>query len=131
MNVILSIKPDFANAIFAGKKKVEFRKTLFKKDVEKIFVYSSSPIKKIIGYFTFNDIVEKPPQQLWEQFHEVGAIDEESFFKYFENRETGFSICIDNIEKFPEELDPYEEIKGFVPPQSFRYHAGMPGKTAR
>jgi predicted transcriptional regulator len=30
MNVILSIKPKFAEAIFAGKKEVEFRKTIFK-----------------------------------------------------------------------------------------------------
>jgi predicted transcriptional regulator len=121
MNAILSIKPQYADAIFSGLKKVEFRKFTFKKDVEKVFVYSTSPVKKIIGYFTFNTIVENSPQILWEQFGRIGFIGEDEFFKYFENKNTGFSICIESTHKFSESIDPYKEFKNFIPPQSFCY----------
>ncbi|MCU0288890.1 MAG: ASCH domain-containing protein [Acidobacteria bacterium] len=121
INVILSIKPEFADAILSGKKKVEFRKTLFKKDVEKVFIYSTAPVKRITGYFTINEIIESPPFELWEKFGKRGFINEVDFFNYFKNKETGFSICIDMINKFSEAIDPFVEIENFVPPQSFRY----------
>jgi type I restriction enzyme S subunit len=125
MNVILSIKPKFADAIFNGVKKVEFRKNRFKKDVDKIFIYSSTPVKKITGYFTIDRIVENSPGKLWEQFGTVGFINEDDFFKYFEDKETGFSICIKSTQRFSETIDPYQIIRDFVPPQSFRYYDGM------
>ena len=52
MKVILSIKPEFANKIFNGTKKFEFRRTLFKnKEIKMIIVYASAPISKVIGEF--------------------------------------------------------------------------------
>lgn len=35
MTALLSIKPEFAEAIFDGRKKFEFRKVIFKKNVKK------------------------------------------------------------------------------------------------
>ena len=50
MKVVLSIKPEFANKIFEGTKKYEFRRAIFKNpNIKKVVVYSSSPVKKIIG----------------------------------------------------------------------------------
>lgn len=125
MNAILSVKPEFAEAILSGIKKVEFRKIIFKKEVEKVFLYSTSPIKKIVGYFTFDEIVKNSPQKLWEQFGEVGFISEDAFFKYFEDKEDGFSICINSTLKFTYSIDPFKEIDNFIPPQSFCYYKGM------
>lgn len=129
MNAILSIKPEFSNAILAGVKKVEFRKTVFRKKVEKVFIYSSSPVKKIIGYFTFNEIIEDSPHKLWEQFGGLGFIDEAGFFEYFEDKKIGFSICIDSVNEFATQIDPYKEIENFVPPQSFYYYNGIIGSS--
>ena len=48
-NVLLSIKPEFAEKIFQGVKRYEFRKALFKnREVEKIIVYASAPVSKVI-----------------------------------------------------------------------------------
>ncbi|MGE5340219.1 MAG: ASCH domain-containing protein [Candidatus Omnitrophota bacterium] len=128
MNVILSIKPEFADAILSGIKTVEFRKALFKKKVDKVFIYCSSPVKKIIGYFTFNEIVRDTPQNLWQRFSQHGFIDEISFFKYFENKDIGFSICIKSVNQFSTSIDPYEVIDKFTPPQSFIYYKGIIGE---
>jgi len=120
-NVILSIKPIYAEAIMAGTKKVEFRKKIFKREVEKIFIYSSMPKKMIIGYFTILEIIEDTPSNIWKEFKEVGGISEKDFFEYYKNTEKGFSIKIDKVVKFKEEIEPEEFIEEFCAPQSYIY----------
>ena len=64
--VLLSIKPEFAEKIFAGTKKFEFRKIIFKhRNINKIIVYASSPIKKVIGEFIIDDIIIADIDTLW------------------------------------------------------------------
>lgn len=120
-SVILSIKPIYAQAIIAGTKKVEFRKKIFKREVEKIFIYSSMPKKMIIGYFTILEIIEDTPTNLWKEFNQVGGISEKDFFEYYKNVEKGFSIKIDKVMKFDEEIEPSEFIEEFCAPQSYIY----------
>lgn len=120
-SVILSIKPIYAQAILAGTKEVEFRKKIFKRPVEKIFIYSSSPKKMIIGYFTILEIIEDTPINLWNKFKKVGGISEKDFFDYYKNVEKGFSIKIDKVIKFENEIDPAEFIEEFCAPQSYIY----------
>ena len=120
-SVILSIKPIYAQAIMSGTKKVEFRKKIFKRPVDKIFVYSSSPEKKIIGFFRIDEIVEKSPVKLWEEFSEVGGIEKKAFFDYYQDSETGFSIKISEVEKFEHGINPTDFFENFCAPQSFIY----------
>ena len=58
-----------------GSKQVEFRRKVFKKSVDKVFIYSSSPTKEIVGYFTIDEIVEEKPKSLWKKFSKVGGIE--------------------------------------------------------
>lgn len=55
MKVILSIKPEFVEKIINGEKKFEYRRKIFKKDVEKVLIYASSPIKSVVGEFIVED----------------------------------------------------------------------------
>ena len=52
MKVLLSIKPQFVEEIFAGKKRFEYRKAIFSKDVDSVVIYSTKPVGKIVGEFT-------------------------------------------------------------------------------
>jgi len=120
-SVILSIKPYYAQAIMSGTKKVEFRKKIFKRPVDKIFVYSSSPEKKIIGFFTIDEIIKDDPEKLWAKFNKVGGIIEKDFFKYYKNSEIGFSIKIDKVRRFKEGVNPSDFFEKFCAPQSYLY----------
>jgi len=52
MNILLSIKPKYAELIKSGMKRYEFRRKISKKaGRSKIFIYSTSPVKKITGVF--------------------------------------------------------------------------------
>lgn len=120
-DAILSIKPVYAEAILDGVKTVEFRKKVFKKNVERIYIYSSSPTKMIVGYFTFSDIVEDTPENLWKTFYKVGGIKKADFFEYYKEAEKGFGIVIKEVVKFENEIDPIEFIENFTAPQSYIY----------
>jgi predicted transcriptional regulator len=120
-NVILSIKPKYAKAIISGIKKVEFRKKIFKRLVDKVYIYSSSPTKKLIGYFTFSEIIEESPTELWARFQTVGAIDKNDFFNYYKDNQKGFAIVIDKVEEFKKGIDPIDFFENFCAPQSYIY----------
>ena len=58
MDVILSIKPRYVKEIEKGNKKYEFRKSIFKKKVKWVYIYSTSPVKKITGRFRIEGIIK-------------------------------------------------------------------------
>lgn len=121
MNVILSIKPEYCKKIQSGLKKYEFRKTIFKqKKINKVYMYSTSPIQKIIGSFLIDDILEDEPINLWYKCNESSGISERIFFEYFYNKPIGYAIKIKDVETFPS-IDPFISILNFHPPQSFCY----------
>ena len=124
MNVLLSIKPKYVEEILNGNKKYEFRKVIFKcrEELGMVYIYSSSPVKKIVGAFVIENIIEDHPEVLWAQFKEFSGINnEKEFFSYFGANKKGFAIEIGDLEIFENPADPRILIPGFVPPQSFRY----------
>jgi predicted transcriptional regulator len=108
--------------ILNGNKKYEFRKRIFKdRSKNSIFIYASSPMKKIVAHFQLGNIVEGHPDHLWEQFWDVSGIGEKEFFQYFAGRETGFAIQIEELMQYQKPIDPKTVFENFVPPQSFCY----------
>jgi predicted transcriptional regulator len=122
MDVLLSIKPRFVEAIIDGRKKYEFRKNKFsKKDINCVYMYSTAPIRKIIGIFKITEIIEDSPSALWDRLKDHAGISEAEFFDYFRNKEKGFALEIKEVERFEKPLDPKILFPNFVPPQSFCY----------
>jgi type I restriction enzyme S subunit len=122
MNVILSIRPKYAELILSGAKRYEFRKSIFSnKHIDEAYIYETSPIKKIIGAFNIGNIIRDSPNDLWDQFGHLSGMNEADFFDYFQDIKIGFAIEIKNVEIFGPPLDPKEQIPGFNPPQSFCY----------
>ena len=121
MNVILSIKPCFCASIFKGLKLYEYRKKVFKhSDVDKVYVYASKPISKIVGYFTIKRIISDTPSMIWSQTHEHGGITKKQFHEYFQGHSVAHAIEIDEVVKI-NPINPKEVIKGFTAPQNYCY----------
>lgn len=121
MDAILSIKPVYANQILAGTKKVEFRKRSFKEKVRRVYIYSSMPVKQIVGYFTFSDIDEDTPANLWQKYQKVGGIAKDDFFSYYANNASGCALVIKSVTPFKQGKSPNEFVDDFVAPQSYIY----------
>lgn len=50
-DAVFSIKPYFADAILDGSKTVELRKVAPKKPIERVWIYATAPVMRIVGHF--------------------------------------------------------------------------------
>ncbi|HIB8180667.1 TPA: ASCH domain-containing protein [Elizabethkingia anophelis] len=121
MKVILSIKPVYAIKILEGQKTYELRKTIFKnKEINKVLIYASSPISKIIGEFEIDEIIHQDVNNLWPLIKDKSAVEKKFYDEYFYDKEKGYAIGIKNVKKYNQHIDIYEEY-GIRAPQSFAY----------
>lgn len=120
-NILLSIKPKYADAIFSGDKKIEFRKKIASSSVGRVFVYSSFPCKRIIGYFDIERILYCPPIVLWNKYKNIGCISYDEFFGYFTGVSFGYGILISNFYKYKNGFELYEILENNKAPQNFIY----------
>jgi predicted transcriptional regulator len=121
MRVLLSIKPEYANKIFNGTKKYEFRRTIFKNTaVKTVVVYASSPMQRVIGEFEIDIILNDDLENLWNKTKEFAGITKEYFNQYFIDKEDGFAIKIKETKRYDSPLLIKDEFN-VNPPQSFLY----------
>ena len=121
MKVLLSIKPEFVEKIINGEKKYEYRKRIFKKEVEKIVVYSTMPVGKIVCELKIEEVINDSPEKIWVQTSKYSGVNEDFFMKYFSDRNNGYALKISEVHTFDEPIDPREKFDNFVAPQSFKY----------
>lgn len=121
MKVVLSIKPEFANKIFDGSKKYEFRKAIFKNDkIKTVVVYASSPVQQVIGEFEIERIINHDIETLWELTHQHSGITEDYFYQYFADKEIGYAIKIKKTKRYKKPKCLKADFN-LIPPQSFAY----------
>lgn len=121
MTVLLSIKPEFAEKIFNGTKKFEFRKSLFKRrDIQTVIVYASFPIQKIIGEFQIEEVLNDYVEKIWEKTHQHSGISKEFYQKYFRHKEKAYAIKVGKVKKYRKQKT-LKDFKLDFAPQSFVY----------
>jgi len=121
MKVLLSIKPEFAQKIFSGRKRYEYRKQIFKKKVSSVVVYSTSPVSKLIGEFYIDTILSGPPSELWEKTSSFSGITKGFYDSYFGQSRKAYALKIGKTILYNEPIEPSDIFRDFSPPQSFRY----------
>ena len=120
--IVLPIHPEYAHAIMAGRKKVEFRKKNIPDSITHVVVYATSPEKKVLGYFSVAEVVKAHPSTLWERFESVGGIDNRLFDEYYSGQSYGLGIVIGDVVEIDK---PFElrDVNGILSaPQSFVYY---------
>ena len=119
-NMLISINPEHVENIFNGSKKYEYRKIRCKQDIDKIIIYSTYPIMKVVGEAKVEKILEDSPDNIWEETKKYSGIDLKFYQKYFKDRSKAIAYKLTNIKKYnnPKELSSYG-IK--TAPQSFIY----------
>lgn len=122
MKILLSIKPEFVEEIFKGRKKFEYRRSIFKRDdVDGVVVYATKPVGLIVGEFCIEKILKEPPQSLWNMTSKESGITKSFFDEYFQGKEFGFALKIKSPVLYDIPIDPTLRDGGFVAPQSFKY----------
>ena len=83
--ILLSINPEYVERIFAGSKKYEFRKRLANRTVNKILIYSTAPIMKVVGEVQVIKTISASPTALWECTKKFAGISRDKYRKYFKD----------------------------------------------
>lgn len=131
MNVLLSIKPEWAKKIYSGEKTIEFRKNFplkYNLSEDYIFLYETKPIFAVTGYIVVDSYinVQKIYNSIYENRGKLikdittrGCLSIEKLFEY----ERHLYIWGWNIKKF--QKINYEYVNRFSPsgnpPQSWCY----------
>lgn len=113
MNIILSIKPKWAELIYSGKKTIEWRKSFpTRENIECVYLYETAPVKKVTGFFLWDgfetlnfsivsDLLIDPPEGIID----AGCVPLEDLKKYKGDRFNLFGWKIKNPQKYKEPLN--------------------------
>ncbi len=119
-SILLSINPQHVDSILRGQKSYEFRKVSCKQKVDKIFMYSTSPVMKVVGEAEVEAVLTGEPDYIWTLTKKEAGIGKKFYDKYYEHSKLAVAYKLCNVVEYskPKELD-YYGVKNA--PQSFCY----------
>lgn len=120
--ILMSIRPRFAEANLSGTRRFEFRRTVPVRAAQGsiVVVYASSPVRKVIGEFRIARILTDDVRGLWKMTSAGAGITEEEFIHYFRGKSIVHAIEISDPVRYAEPL-PLGAVYAGRPPQSFAY----------
>lgn len=119
-NIVISINPEHVKNILNGTKKYEYRTRAAKSDVNKIIIYETTPIKKVVAEAEIIEVLAMDPEDLWKQTSEYSGITKSFFDSYFNNRDIAYAYKIGKVKKY-DEPKTLQEFGLKSAPQSFAY----------
>ena len=69
--------------------------------------------QKIVGEFIIDRIISDNPSKIYQKYNKYLGIDKENCFKYFNNRNIGYTIKIKKIIKYQKEYHSIIGVKIF------------------
>ena len=123
--LLISIRPQFVESIFAGIKTVELRRVKPRlRAGDLVVIYASGSTKGIVGAFEVKGVTTDSPLAIWRE-HNVGSgLTQPEFDRYYEGTDVGYAIRIGKLWQLPIPI-PLGTLRkrrsGFRPPQSYHY----------
>lgn len=122
MQILLSIRPEFAELILDGSKAYEFRRVLFRdRSVRSVLIYATKPVGKVIGRFDISKVISGPPAAIWKQTKHQAGVTHAVFAAYFAGRHVAHALAVAKTTRFRKPLELNQILASGVAPQSFTY----------
>ena len=118
--ILLSVKPEYVEQIFAGTKRYEYRKRLPKEEVSKLVIYATNPVKQVMGEVKLEGFLSGSPDYIWERTKEEAGITRSKFRNYFKDTMKAYAFILGEITIYesPKSLNDFGVLNA---PQSFVY----------
>jgi predicted transcriptional regulator len=117
----MSIHPQYADAILAGTKRVEFRKRRLAPDVSTVVIYATRPVGRIVGTFEVHGHDIAAPEELWNRHSAHAGISATGFRAYYAQTPAAVGILIGDVRRLPEPRRLADLPGVSRPPQSFSH----------
>ena len=100
-NYLLPIHHKYAAAIYDGSKRYEIRRrTPFLHVGDYVFLYETSPIQLVTGYFIVGGIITGNPASLYLQYQKWCGIPSEKYYTYTQGKDIVYWLHCHNPRKF-------------------------------
>lgn len=119
-NIVLPIKPIYAEKILNNTKKYEFRKKICSDNIDKIYLYATVPVKGIVGEAMVNEKIIMNKERMWGLVKEKSGITFSYFDQYYRNNENACAYVLGKVKRY-DRLVPLEEVGVLSVPQSYVY----------
>ena len=123
--VLLSLKPCYADMVFAGEKRAELRRRApVHSEGGVVFVYVTRPVMHLRGQFRVRSVRKGTPDEVWDAVSEEACVERLDFDAYYAGRDVAYALEITDVREYdePVTLDELRRMFGsFVVPQSWRY----------
>ena len=118
--ILMPIKPKYVDKILKGEKKYEYRKIKPNRNVNKMIIYSTSPVKKVVAEVEVKRVIEDTPNNLWNKTGKSAGANKESYDSYFKNKPKAIAYELGKVTIYnkPKTLN---EIGIDYIPQSYTY----------
>lgn len=122
--ILLSVQPKFAAAILAGTKTAEVRRRFPSQPAgTRIYLYSSSPERAVLGTVSLDSVDRPDASDVWEAYGHVIAIGRQSLDAYLGDVAVPAILQVRTPVRWdvPMSLSELRSQVLIEPPQSFRY----------
>lgn len=120
-SILLPINPIHVESILNGSKKYEYRKIRCKRDnVQKIIIYSTAPVMKVVGEVYIDEIIEDDPLTVWNITKGFAGINKDFFDGYYRGKRKAIAYKLGKIKKYAQPLT-LEKMGIHFTPQSLVY----------
>lgn len=122
--LLMSMKPEFAERIMRRKKTVELRRKFSTRWIgHRINIYASAPVMGLMGEARIAGVVMNKPELIWERFHDQIGCSRAEFDAYVTDADEIYAIELDEVQPYRERF-PLGQISHLIkehltPPQSY------------
>ena len=104
--LLFSLKPRYADLIFAGRKKAELRKRIASGiEGRDVFIYVASPIKQLRGGFRVGEVWRGSPEEVWNKISELAGVNKRDFDAYYAGCEIAYALQITDVWEYENPVD--------------------------
>jgi predicted transcriptional regulator len=122
--ILISIRPQFVEAITTGLKTIELRRRFpMVAPNRAVLIYSSTPVRAVVATARIVQIHAGSPTAIWNKVGADAAITRADFRQYFAGSSHAFGIELGSISKLSSPIS-LKRLRGeysMEPPQSWRY----------
>jgi predicted transcriptional regulator len=118
--VVIPIHSKYAEGIFSGEKRYEYRKTKPTKTITYFALYETAPISKIVGIVEVTECLSGAPDKLWAVTNGNSGMTKQNFDNYSQGKETIHAFSLGKVMKLKSPIT-MKSIGFDFAPQSFCY----------
>lgn len=119
-SALISIHPQYAERIYKGEKRFEFRTRQPKQEVSRIYIYETAPVGAVTGFAEVGGVLSASPSMVWDITRHEAGITRDAYREYFKNRKLANAYILGDVHRYSAPIN-LRQLGVSRPPQSFVY----------